>query len=333
MLSLTIKNWSFMKYIKIFVIFFVSFVGMSACSKVDSYVEDNYIEQTDAITPIATRSVGSGIDLKPDNTWITLTQYSVGSKIRVFKENTSDVDTYVTAVDLSTGAKVVPYYEFQTGQTNATSTNPNPKFLGHLVSDFNMTSLGWYSVTNLGFFDGTKHLSFMLRKNGILVSSGYGTFLSSEPKRRTVAIYGTAATVYEGPGNNNSCNVNSSTGKANLYNATVNLYSSATHVMTGLHPTLANKDSSLCRPRTFVGIRQHTPLTNGGPVYVYILTTTSMTQLDAYNRLIGFGCDGSEIVMFDGGGSTQMRIGSNTLIHSSSSPYREVPLFIVVKTS
>ncbi|MDR3168631.1 MAG: phosphodiester glycosidase family protein [Candidatus Peribacteria bacterium] len=137
--------------------------------------------------------------------------------------------------------------------------------------------------------------------------------------------------MYEGPGDNNDCGISSSAQKANLYNATNALYTSATYVMTGLHPVLHTKKSPTSSvPRTFVGVRQKIPLTSGGPAYVYILVSTAMQQQTAYDTLINFGCDGSEIIMFDGGGSTQMKVGT-TLIASSDSPDRPVPTFIVVK--
>ncbi|MDR2540723.1 MAG: phosphodiester glycosidase family protein [Candidatus Peribacteria bacterium] len=301
-----------------------TFTVFLSCDRRDQDLENQGQSNVEGV--IETRSIGSGINLTPDNTWST--PYSSGNKIKIFRKGTSN--TYVIAVDLSTGAKVIPYYEFASGQSNATSTNPSPGFVKSVVNDFSLSSLGWFSVVNLGFFGWTNQSSFLLRKNGTLVSSGYGTFDSGEGPRRTLAISGSTATVYEGPGNNSSCNTSTSAGKTNLYNVTSALYSSATYVMTGLHPLDANKGSGSV-PRTFVGVRQKTPLTNGGPAYIYILVTTAMNQQTAYNTLVEFECDGSEIIMFDGGGSTQMKVGNSVLIESSDSPDRSVPIFLAIK--
>jgi hypothetical protein len=67
-------------------------------------------------------------------------------------------------VDLSTGAKVIPYYEFATGQSNATSTNPSPSFVTSTVNGFSLSSLGWFAVVNLGFFGNSGQSAFLLRK-------------------------------------------------------------------------------------------------------------------------------------------------------------------------
>jgi hypothetical protein len=319
-----------MKKMYFYLVMMILFTGFLSCEKSDQdlvYQGQNDVESNDVESVVETRSIGSGIDLTPDNTWST--PYSSGNKIRIFRKGTSN--TYVTAVDLSTGAKVIPYYEFASGQGNATSTNPSPSFTKSSVNSFSLSSLGWFSVVNLGFFGWTNQSSFLLRKNGTLVSCGYGTFDSGEDLRRTLVISGSTATVYEGPGNNSSCTTSTSTGKSNLYNASNMLYTSATHVMTGLYPLGGSKSPTSAIPRTFVGVRQKTPLTNGGPAYVYILASTAIKQQNAYDILVNFGCDGSEIVMFDGGGSTQIKVGSTVLIESSDSPDRAVPIFLVVK--
>lgn len=312
-------------FLYLIAVIFFTFIVFLSCDRRDLDLENQ--DQSNTEGAIETRSIGSGINLTPDNTWST--SYSSGNKIKIFRKGTSN--TYVIAVDLSTGAKIIPYYEFASGQGNATSVNPSPGFVKSVINDFSLSSLGWFSVVNLGFFGWTNQSSFLLRKNGTLVSGGYGTFDSTEGPRRTLAISGSMATVFEGPGNNSSCNTSTSTGKANLYNTANALYTSATYAMTGLHPLNANKDKTLNRPRTFVGVRQKTPLTHGGPAYIYILATTAMNQQTAYNTLVDFECDGSEIIMFDGGGSTQMKVGNTILIESSDSPNRPVPIFLAIK--
>jgi hypothetical protein len=308
-------------------------------------VEESVIgspDDSNANTNATTRSIGTGIDQVPDNTWSTVS--SNGSKVRIFKKGSTS--TYVIAVDLSTGAKVLPYYEFKSGHGNATTSNPDPRFEKMLVSTFNLSSLQWYAVTNFGFFgdrsddastysNTNDHASFFLKKNGTLVTCGYGTYDSAEPQRRTLAIAGSAAAVVNGPGNIASCvpHYNSevnTTWKVNLYNQIQSNYSSFSNIWVGLHPVNAQKRPTENIGRTFVGVRQQTPLTNGGPVYIYILVAAALQQSQAYNFLQDFGCDASEIIMFDGSGSTQMNSVTSG-VSLSSSDGRTVPLWLAVK--
>lgn len=290
---------------------------------------------------ITTRSVGSGIDLKPDASWSTVA--SSGSKIRIFKSGDSYRDTYVIAVDLSTGAKVAPYYELASGETTATSSNPDPRFKKFQLSYFNMSSLNWFAVTNLSFFGDrhtassgysyTKdHSSFVLKKNGTIVSCGYGTYDAYEPNnKRVLIIQGSAATVISTSSTYTNCTSPNSGWESNLYNKVNTTYSGLDNVIMGLHPTLANKSKYSSIGRTFLGVRQKNPLTNGGPAYVYILVSNQMTQAEAYATLQDFSCDASEIIMFDGSGSTRMKTASGITL--SPTDGRSVPIWLAVKES
>jgi hypothetical protein len=323
---------------------FACVLSFSSCSQDDVVVPAPVSEESsDVNSGVSTKSIGSGIDLVPDNTWDGVSSSGSDNKVRIFKKGSS---TYVIAVDLSTGAKVLPYYEFASGYSNATVSNPDPRFVKNTVSTFNLSSLQWYAVTNFGFFgdrtdqSGTysytnDHASFLLKKNGTVVSCGYGTYSAGEPQRSTLAIVGSAAAVVDGPGNISACvppyNSEVNTGwKANVYNQVQTNYNSFSNILVGLHPVNASKTPNALTGRTFVGVRQKTPLTSGGPVYLYILVAASLQQQQAYTILQGFGCDESDIVMFDGSGSTQMKsVTSEVFLPSSDN--REVPLWLAVK--
>lgn len=299
----------------------LSFTGMISCNKMSDDIDELSVHQdqntTENVVPMSSSSYT--IDHTPGPAWSLA--YSSGSKIRVFQHGSISNRTYVMAVDLQAGGQVIPYYEFASGNGNATYAKPSPSFQLKRVNDFNMASLGWFAVANFGFFGYTNQSSFLLRKNGTLVTAGFGTFSSSESQRRTITIAGSSATVYSGPGNNSG----------NYYTLANSLYTGATHAMTGLHPspTIAPKTPNGSIGRTFVGVRQKTPGTNGGPAFVYVLTGEKLTQQQAYDMLIGFGCNSSEIVMFDGSGSTQLNVGGSVLVPSSDNRY--VPTFLVIK--
>ena len=264
---------------------------------------------------------------------------SKGNKIAVLKHKNKAI--YVIAVDLSKGAKVLPYYEFATGNTNATENNPDPCFQLKRISNFDLESLNWFAVSNLNFFgDRTPaknesyyysgdHMSFFLKKKGTIVSCGYGTYSSAEPQRRTILINGTSATVMEGPKNDNTCvSGYSSDWKTNLYQKSKEEFSSYQTVMVGLHPMKASKRPNSSIGRTFMGVKQKQPMCGSSSI-IYLLIGKSLTQKVAYNSLLEFGCLEEDIVMFDGSGSSCFKTTLSTYV--SSSDGRSVPGWVAIK--
>lgn len=317
-----------MQKIAIYFTAVILFTGLFSCNKLDDDMDELSLHQDQNTTESVVAKSGSGINYVPDATWSTF--YSSGSKIRVFRKGTSN--TYVIAVDLEAGGQVIPYYEFSSGHSNATSSLPSPSFQLKRVNDMNLSSMGWAGVVNFGFYGHINQSSFLLKKNSQLISAGFGTYLSSEPQRRTIGINTSTknATVFNGPGNNNSNHNNNSTGRVNLYNAANSAYSSFTHVITGLHPSpsIAPKTPNGNIGRTFVGVKQKNPM-SGGPSFMYILVASSLKQQQAHDILVGFQCQSTDIVMFDGSGSSQFKLGSSVLIPSSDGRY--VPTFLAIK--
>jgi hypothetical protein len=208
----------------------------------------------------------------------------------------------------------------------ASTSTPNPAFvLKDVLSWWNATS-GVFAVANSSFFDltyssqagGTTTLPFVLKHSGIMRASGANAF--TESNQRWIALYGTYATITDGPGNQTVSNV---------YTSSNNYYTPSTAI-GGLHPLNADKDKTLYIGRTMVGIKDCD--SDGLKETIYILTTTSATQQQAYDVLRNeFVCD--QTIMFDGSGSSQMKCKANEKTRSTDLVRRNFPVAFTIKAS
>ena len=155
-----------------------------------------------------------------------------------------------------------------------------------------------FCITNGQFFstlaDPTP-LAFPLKKDGQILSDGYGSDNEFPGQLLILEIW------------NDHADIRPLT-KDNLYG------SSAPDILGGLTED-ANKGITNYVGRTFAGIDD----TDGDGDYemIYIFTSSYARQTTAATVLRNFGAD--KVIMFDGGGSTQMRCGSTSYIYSSRS--------------
>jgi len=219
---------------------------------------------------------------------------------------------YVQVVDLNQGASI----KLMTGNMASPGTGGgpfggnNPTFtstsLATAWNKFNSSTSGAFCITNGAFFSGPQYnptpLAFALKQNGVMVSDGYSG--SSDPSGAVMMLelWGDRADIRP-------------LTKDNLYG------SSAPNILGGLSEN-ANKSASSYIGRTFIGIDD----TNGDSLYdtVLIFNSSYARQTDASTVLRNFGAD--KVIMFDGGGSTQLRCGANAYVSSS----RDIPQTIGV---
>ena len=208
---------------------------------------------------------------------------------------------YVQVVDLIQGASV----KLLTGTMQSPGTGGggfggnNPTFTTTSLStawdSFNSSNSGAFCISNGAFFSMSNPapLAFALKQNGTIVSDGYAG--SSDPSGpvEMLELWGDHADIR-------------SLTKGNLYG------SSAPNILGGLSEN-ANKSMTSYVGRTFAGIDD----TNGDGKYdkVMIFNSLYSRQIDASTVLRNFGAD--KVIMFDGGGSTQLRCGATSYVSST----------------
>ena len=161
-----------------------------------------------------------------------------------------------------------------------------------------------FCVTNGQFFSTDNNptpLAFPLKKDGVMVSDGYG--ISEYPDQKLILqLWGSRAEIAP------------LTWEA-LHSST------APDILAGLTED-ADKGPANDTGRTFVGIDDSNG--DGTAETVLIFNSKTARQTGAAQVLRDFGAD--RVIMLDGGGSTQLRCRSGALIESS----REIPQSIVV---
>lgn len=228
-----------------------------------------------------------------------------GNGVRLFKKG--GTSHYVQEVNLTKAS--IAFH--QGSSVLATSNNPSPSFVKRRVSGSSNSYWSQYgsqafSIVNAAFFYGSES-AFPIKYNNTLVSAGYG---NNEPwAKRTFEVYGSYA------------DVKPYTNTSNDYSTVLSQFSHVPTAMVGIHPAAKKPRDEESIERTFIG------LTSANSDKVYILTTRSRTQLEAFDLLKNeFNCNGSKIVMLDGGGSTQMTCENVNYITSS----RAVPSIIAI---
>jgi hypothetical protein len=215
---------------------------------------------------------------------------------------------YIQVIDLASGAKI----RFRQGNANiASPTNPSPFFPKKLLASALLPSWYWptyaksntFSMTNLQFFDtNTGMLSYPVKDNGTVISCGFANH--ENLLKRKLSIQGAAMSV------------SSYTNTSNLYGDVLNQLNNAPTVIVGLHPA-ADIDQTQIRGRVMVGYKNST---------LYIYATSGATLAQARAVLTNeFGLNISNVVMFDGGLSTQLVCrGTNYLTTLNNRPIPNV---------
>jgi hypothetical protein len=105
-------------------------------------------------------------------------------------------------------------------------------------------------------------------------------------------------------------------------------YGSAPHIVTVLDPSFPIDRSIDTTNRTMVGLYD----SDNNSLYETVLISVSKnaTRTDARQHLLNFGLDSSQIVMLDGGGSTQLLINGDVKVTTNPPPTRPVPNALIV---
>ena len=236
-------------------------------------------------------------------------------------------NTYVIKVNLNS-RQIKAYY-----QQNATDISGFKSFDGLSINSFNLTSLQWYVVINASFFNAAGdsdpyRLPFCLKKNGTYATAGYNSYVSTpatDGYRRYFAIKNNKA--YMGDAFYDTDITGTFTPSTESAMETdLDARMNYPDIFMGLDPINADKSGSSYVGRTMVGI--NTSQRN----IVYILVASAIKQSQAVSYLQNdFGCN--DIVMFDGGGSSQFRFVDvdNMGWKVTSSDNRSVPVYFAIK--
>jgi len=222
--------------------------------------------------------------------------------VKLFKKDYSGgKPDYVQVINLENGASVKLLYGSieNKGSGEGVYGGDNPKFkrasLSQFWSTFSSNYGNAFSIVNGQFFDTNSNpaaLAFPLKSNGRIISDGYGISEFTNQKL-ILEIW------------SNKVDIKSLT-KQNLIN------SSASNILAGLSED-ANKGISNQVARTFAGIMDSN--NNGTFETLLIFTSSYANQSEAASVLRSFGA--SKIIMFDGGGSSQLICEDEAYVSSS----------------
>jgi len=231
--------------------------------------------------------------------------------VQLYKKNYSGGEPdYVQVINLENGARIKLLYGSieSSGYGEGIYGGNNPKFKRQTIlqfwSYFYSNYENAFSIVNGQFFKTDSYptdLAFPLKVEGQIISDGYGI---SEYTNQKLLLE-----IWD-----NKVNIKSLT-KQNLMN------SSASNILAGLTED-ANKEATNRVGRTFAGIKDAN--NNGSHETLLIFTSSYSKQAEAANVLRSFGA--SRIIMFDGGGSTQLICEDVSYVSSS----RAIPQVIGV---
>ena len=231
------------------------------------------------------------------------------------KVNTGGQSDYVQVVNLMQGASITVLHgeSVDTGEPGSYN-GPNPEYwrqsLNDIWGDFSGTQNNVICVTNAAFFadkhaDGTPinptNLAYPLKKDGVVVSEGYGAFDSYD--KLMLEIWPDKADVVP-------------LSKDALYS------SDAPNIIAGLAVD-ADKGINSSVGRTFAGVSDSN--NDGTFETVLIFNSLLATQPYAANILEDFSVHPDKMIMLDGGGSTQLICNGHPYVPSSESPDRTIP--------
>lgn len=230
--------------------------------------------------------------------------------LEVYARGSSPVLEVVQVVDLDSGADVILRHGdiVSPGTGDGDYGGDNPYFerqsLDTAWQELITDSLDPLCITNGQFFSPAESystpLAFPLKINGEVISDGYG--IDEFPQQKLMLELWPE-----------QARITPLSGEA-LYNST------APDILAGL-ATDAPKSPNASVGRTFVGIADNDG--DGAKEHLLIYNAAGATQLEAAQALREWGAE--DLIMLDGGGSTQLICNGDTLIESSDEPDRTIP--------
>jgi hypothetical protein len=229
------------------------------------------------------------------------------TNVRIYQKNGED--TYVQLVDIKGGGKVRLHGTIAGYQTFNGYNEPKFQKKNLATHWTTIPYAGKRAVTNGQFFNPTvdpSMLSFGTRVNGSYLT--YGADPGTDTKR-TLHIFGDSVSI-------------------RAYLATDFNGATSSQAIVGLAPTVTSRGPYLTIGRTmFCGVKERTYITTpGAPVppslqdWLLIITAKNKWQYSIIDTdLPAWGCQSKNIVMGDGGGSSQLKTlgGINMYGHAS----------------
>ncbi|MCH2046995.1 MAG: phosphodiester glycosidase family protein [Trichodesmium sp. ALOHA_ZT_67] len=219
---------------------------------------------------------------------------------------------YLQLIDLSEGAKIDFIYGKITdlGTKKGAYGGNNPQFerqtISQVWSNLYSENSSLFCITNGQFFRNDKSsstaLAFPLKSDGIIVSDGYAGEIEFSHEKLMLEVWNNRALISKFQPNNLQ-------------------FSIATNFIVGLQEN-ADKGVEDQTGRTFIGVQDK----DGDRLYetILIFTSKQATQPHATNVLKSFGA--TQVMMLDGGGSTQLICQGNNYIDSQ----RTIPQMIAI---
>jgi hypothetical protein len=227
---------------------------------------------------------------------------------------------YIQSIDLTKNAGIVFLQGKQVGEgVSAAYGGINPQFQRQSLSTFWQDLVQRYknrafSVCNGQFFKGgdPTELAFPVQTVGKIVSTGYAGMEEFPYEKVVFGVRNKTAEIVAFSEESNFNNTNFPYDEA----------------IVGIRKDGAieqkewySKYPLIELPRTFLGVADR-DLDNQNET-IFILTSKSQTQVGAAQLLSKFGA--SEVMMLDGGGSTQLNIQGKEVLSSTDSPSRMIP--------
>ncbi|MGB3405022.1 MAG: phosphodiester glycosidase family protein [Microcoleaceae cyanobacterium] len=240
-----------------------------------------------------------------------------GIGIEVYSDSIGD---YIQTIDLTKNAKIIFLQGEKVGDGVAAAYEGiNPQFKRQSLGEFwqdlvRVDESNAFSICNGQFFKGgdPTELAFPVQTQGKIVSTGYAGIEEFPDEKVIFGVINQTAEIIPFSENSN-------------FKDSDFLYQEA---IVGIRKEGAiepnkwySKDPLIERPRTFLGVADF-DLDNQNET-VLILTSKGKTQIGAANLLFKFGA--TQVMMLDGGGSTQLNILGEEILSSTDPVSRTIP--------
>ena len=242
---------------------------------------------------------------------------SLGFKIISNSKGTTlyqkDLD-YLQVIDLTQGAKIDFIYGNITdnGTTKGAYGGNDPQFerqtISQVWSNLSSENSSLFCITNGQFFRNDRNsstaLAFPVKSDGIMVSEGYAGEIEFPDEKLMLEVWNNRALISKFQPNSLKL-------------------STAPNLIVGLQEN-ADKGVEDQTGRTFIGVQDQ----DGDRLHetILIFTSKQATQHHATNVLKSFGA--TQVIMLDGGGSTQLICQGNNYINSP----RTIPQMITISS-
>ena len=242
---------------------------------------------------------------------------SLGFKIISNSKGTTlyqkDLD-YLQVIDLTQGAKIDFIYGNITdnGTTKGAYGGNDPHFerqtISQVWSNLSSENSSLFCITNGQFFRNDRNsstaLAFPVKSDGIIVSEGYAGEIEFPDEKLMLEVWKNRALISKFQPNSLQL-------------------STAPNLIVGLQEN-ADKGVEDQTGRTFIGVQDQ----DGDRLHetILIFTSKQATQPHATNVLKSFGA--TQVIMLDGGGSTQLICQGNNYINSP----RTIPQMITISS-